>query len=471
MFIKKIDIKNYKIFDSEKWLQIDDFNTPDLTNNWTGINLIVWENWCWKTTLLEALSLPVLSYKSENFDVNCMNNPKKDTLINIFSSENFDFKWTMPSAKYKWKWFSFKANIRVRENKKFLSNIIAKDQLYIKADGEDKPKDNTPDLRYWVDNPFSWPRFNENDFLFLDKNRINQTKGWTFNETRFDKLMEDFNYQYISNNEEIKDINNEFKDIFPQISNEFLNNSISKFKEISWNDNIVLSLLDNWKPFKKSEIWVKKSNNQIVKLSGLGSWYEMLFSLIYSYFLSKQSQKKLIIFIDELELHLHPKIQKDFVNFLLETSNECQVFITTHSPLLVKEFMRNEYVSIFWFKKENNEVKHISKTDLRLNSLSSNEINFIAFDLETEEYHNELYEELKNNWYENQKLIDFDKNYFQILKKEEWKFDYWDSDKNKCSIHTYLRNKIHHRWKNWTPNIDEIKSSIIKMREFLENII
>ena len=228
-------------------------------------------------------------------------------------------------------------------------------------------------------------------------------------------------------------------------------------------------MLDNWKPFKNSRFWVKKPNNQIVKLSDLGSWYEMLFSLIYSFYLSKQDWKQLIAFIDELELHLHPKIQKDFVSFLLEISMESQIFITTHYPLLVKEFMRNKNVAIFWFKKEDNKIYHINKDDLRLNMLSANEVNFVSFDLPTEEYHNELYEEIKEISYQEYKIIDFDKKYFQEIKGEEPNYDYWDSNENKCSIHTYLRNQIHHRWSNWAPNIDDIKSSIIKMREFLRD--
>ena len=81
-----------------------------------------------------------------------------------------------------------------------------------------------------------------------------------------------------------------------------------------------------------------------IGLSDLGSGYEMMFSLIYSYYLSKQNGKSLIILIDEPELHLHPMLQEKFVNFLLEISKNSQIIITTHSPLLIKQFSYNEKV-------------------------------------------------------------------------------------------------------------------------------
>ena len=46
-------MENYKLFDKE--FIIDDFNVPDGYNIGSGLNLIVGENGCGKTTLLNEL--------------------------------------------------------------------------------------------------------------------------------------------------------------------------------------------------------------------------------------------------------------------------------------------------------------------------------------------------------------------------------------------------------------------------------
>lgn len=61
----------------------------------------------------------------------------------------------------------------------------------------------------------------------------------------------------------------------------------------------------------------------------------------------------MIILIDEPEMHLHPKLQEELVALLLKFSKSTQIFISTHSPLLVKQLRKNEKVKIFVMKKEN----------------------------------------------------------------------------------------------------------------------
>ena len=180
--------------------------------------------------------------------------------------------------------------------------------------------------------------------------------------------------------------------------------------------------------------------------------------------------KQLIVFIDEPELHLHPKLQEDFVKIILEFSKTAQIILATHSPLFVKQVLYNEKVQVSVLIKENDEVK-IAKIDNRvLPYLSSNEINFIAFGLPTEEYHNELYEELKirddNNRTTPLNLKDFDLIFFQKDKHELANYPYNKVD-NQVSIHTHLRTQIHHRGTAGQANIIQIKQSIEKMREFI----
>lgn len=77
MFIKKIAIKNFRLFSSDKDFEIDNINTPDGTNDGSGLNVFVGENGSGKTALLDAFALPILEYKTENFGVDNFNDTKK----------------------------------------------------------------------------------------------------------------------------------------------------------------------------------------------------------------------------------------------------------------------------------------------------------------------------------------------------------------------------------------------------------
>lgn len=470
MFIKKITIQNFRLFKNGETFEVDNLNIPDNTEG-SGLNLFVGENGCGKTSLLDAFALPLLSYKADSFSLGDFFDPTEKAIIQVFSHANFDFKGTTPNQKtpYKGKGFSFEAGIRSRENKSYLSSIVVNDQKYIRADGETKPEDGKPDLRVVVNNPWSGSRFNENDILFLDRKRTYQIRSGTYNPTRFDRLMEDFDFQYLKQENNPFDCNEKLKDISNNIENEFLKNAINKFKDIS-GENISLAHINNWLPHSKAFFSVEKENKQHIPLDSLGSGYEMIFSLLYSFYLSQQSNKQLIVFIDEPELHLHPKIQEDFVKILLEFSKTAQVILTTHSPLFVKQLLYNGKVQVNVLKKEGEKTEITQIEDRLLPYLSANEINYIAFGLPTEEYHNELFEELKirddNVRTAPLNLKDFDTHFFQNDKKESPSYSY-NGTANQVSIHTHLRTQIHHRGTAGKADIEQINQSIEKMRGFL----
>lgn len=461
MFIKKITIKNFRLFPSEKDFEIDNINTPDDTNEGSGLNVFVGENGSGKTALLDAFALPILEYKTENFGIDNFNDPSKKIGINIFSKNEFDVVGTMPKGSFKAKGFSFEAGVRAKESKSYLSSIIVNDQKFIRVDLT-KPKDNSPDLRVSVNNPFKGKRFSENDILFLDKNRLFQTRSGNFNTTRFDRLMEDFSYQYLKNCELCnlnEDLDNKIKK--DKVENKFLVEAVNKFQEIS-GSQIRLDFLDNCEPFKNAFFATRKENNQQILLNNLGSGYEMIFALLYSFYLAQQSGKQLIVLIDEPELHLHPTLQEKFVKFLLEFSKNAQIILASHSPLLVKQLAFNDKVKISVIQN-GQEVSEIEKRVLPY--ISANETNFLAFNLATEEYHNELFEELKFINGDDKSIKDFDNDFF-VTTKGEPKNSQWKGNQNEISEHTFIRNQIHHQKENGKTDYKVLKLSIEKMRSF-----
>ncbi len=470
MFIKKLIVRNFRLFPSEPQFELECLNIPDQTNAGSGLTVFVGENGCGKTALLDAIALPLLSYKADNFTHHDFYDPTEKVHIEVLADASFAVDGTMPKSTFRAKGFSFDAGVRARDARAYLSSVVVSDQKYIRADGVDKPKDNSPDLRVSVNNPFKGARFNENDILFLDRNRTFQTRSGTYNPTRFDRLMDDFSYQFIkSKDHNCDDLDSRLADVRQTVSNEFLENAIAMFRDISGSE-IALKFIDNWDPFNRCYFAESKENNQHITLDRLGSGYEMIFSLLYSFHLSKQSGKQLIMLIDEPEIHLHPSLQERFVQVLLEFSKSAQILLTTHSPLFVKFLLHNETVRANSLTRENGTVRMIRVDERVLSFMSASEVNYLAFSLATEEYHNELYEELKYRHGDDKGIQEFDDAYFQREKSERANYA-WRGHPNAVTIHTFVRNQIHHRKDNGVATVSDLKASIEVMREYMRGDI
>ncbi len=124
-----------------------------------------------------------------------------------------------------------------------------------------------------------------------------------------------------------------------------------------------------------------------------------------------------IVAFEEPETHLHPNAQKEMFETIKELceNNNCQVLMTTHSPYIVKELSKDKSNIIVVKRNEKEHKSYISTLDERVLPYESmNEINYIAFDQPSIEYHIELFGFIHN------KLIDKYEN------DSDFKTD-WDS--------------------------------------------
>ena len=165
--------------------------------------------------------------------------------------------------------------------------------------------------------------------------------------------------------------------------------------------------------------------------------------------------KPIMFFIDEPETFLHPKAQDKLIDSLNKISEKYQVFITTHSPYLLKKFdTQTQQINIF--SKNDDGVNSVSdKRELNLFGVSSptiGEINYTAFGVNSVEFHNELYgfiqakaiDEDEQNYFENEfdkwlvtKGILQDKNYNRLNKNGS-------IISQPKTLPTLIRNVIHH---------------------------
>lgn len=159
--------------------------------------------------------------------------------------------------------------------------------------------------------------------------------------------------------------------------------------------------------------------------------------------------KPLFFFIDEPEISLHPKVQGILVKALCEIAKRQQVFLTTHSPLFLKRLGVNDHAILICSKK-NGAIKITRAREANTFEFSPTlgEINYFAYGLATEDFHNELYGYIT----ETTRL-------FKCNELDNWLVENcgvqrnkkWIRLKNGTPLHpedvtlmTYIRHSIHH---------------------------
>lgn len=391
MFIKNVKIKNFRIFKDEFSFPVGRIGIPDGRTKGSGLTILVGENGVGKTSILEAMALPLISYKSDTLELNDFCDISNNVEIEIEADSNFTVKKTI-SGDFQAKGFKFIAKLRQQNSSRFMVGTAVNDTLFVPADGE-SIRDGSADLRTSVTNPFVGSRFNDNEYVYIDKSRTKNLESGMFTASRFDKILDNFNFQYLqANSNQPMAVHQAVSDLISadDISNALLSEAFEDFKQKTGYD-VSLNFIDDALPFKKAYLGFTDLDRKQIPISKLGSGYQMFLSLICQQKLSLQSGKKLILLIDEIELHLHPKLQKQLVDILLEFSKTSQIILTSHSPELLKDLQKNKKhrINVLVREDTNITVNPIKEFVLPMPTIS--ETNFVAFNLASMEYFIELY--------------------------------------------------------------------------------
>ena len=171
--------------------------------------------------------------------------------------------------------------------------------------------------------------------------------------------------------------------------------------------------------------------------------------------------------IEEPETSQHTENQKRLIEALKELSaaKGVQVVLTTHSPFIVKQ-LKYENLRLIELDANLNTRKITEILPGQLSYPSLNEVNFVAFNEVTEEYHNELYGAI------------VEKNLLEEYRKDKPLIKYiklqLNGDSTDCRIPLtdYIRHQIHHpeNTKNRKYTQEELRESIFMMRDFIEKM-
>jgi len=152
------------------------------------------------------------------------------------------------------------------------------------------------------------------------------------------------------------------------------------------------------------------------------------------------------------------------IRALLELSNSdnTQVLLTTHSPIIVKE-LDFENLRLIVTDNKTKSVKSVEPGQLPYPSL--NEVNFVAFNEITEEYHNELYGYIESE------------NHFNSFKNGRQTMEYIRNRRDSSTfteqkiLTEYIRHQIHHPENNHNIRFTEtqIEDSIRQMRDYIKD--
>lgn len=177
-----------------------------------------------------------------------------------------------------------------------------------------------------------------------------------------------------------------------------------------------------------------------------------------------------LLLLDEPETHLHPKAQENLQVEIVEiTKNEKKniALYATHSNHMIDKKNLNRHIKISK-PKDKTESEYFDGKRCTYSSVA-----YQAFDIVTPDYHSFLYSALHAIYQISNKdnkdayfIKYFDKSFFH----ETYKFPLehsWKNEKNACTVHTYIRNCIHHPENGNKYNDALLRKSIECMQEIL----
>lgn len=299
MFIRELEIKNYRGFDD---FSLKNIAVPDNTNLGSGLNVILGENGCGKTSILDAIALALGSYKVDSFSFHDLH--KADSRATIIAKADTDFTAKkLYSGDFQANGLCFKGYLRERSGGS-LDRMVVTQSLLL----SDEIEEGKPDLRADLKGTFGEARYNQ-EYQIIDVDfRIGSIVSGVSNKTEFDRTLEHLNYHYVRDVDDKSDVNGTIKGELAKVNKStVLSSSVKKFNELT-NLKVELRHVDNSELFSRSFLAQKIDENNYVSIDRIGKGYQLLLALLVKKEVAKTKKHDLIVMVDEAEMHLHPSL-------------------------------------------------------------------------------------------------------------------------------------------------------------------
>jgi predicted ATP-binding protein involved in virulence len=186
-------------------------------------------------------------------------------------------------------------------------------------------------------------------YLFLENDPANEDSlNWELESKKLKEEISSIEKESV----ELKEINFIEKKIklFTKVLREDLN-FINKEFEIN------KVIVERPKGLDNHQIQFVFSSEKAIYFDSLPQGYKRLISMVFdiayrSYILNGEKEPKGIVFIDEVELHLHPTLAQEVLERFRRTFPEIQFVVSTHSPLVISnlktqdEFGSNKVIKL-----------------------------------------------------------------------------------------------------------------------------
>lgn len=464
MYISNMKLENFRCFEGITEL-----------NFCPGVNYFVGNNNSGKTTIFKAIEFLKsgktkegwITKGKENEEVSVEITIKGENLKSLLESEKLKKYQSYLDSNYELKLKRSSQSSTWGNNKEITIKNIA---LY-------NPNNNTYENPAGVDNTIS--ALFDAQFVYsdLDNNEFqNLGKSTTIVGKLINTITKDF-----QNSDEWKNFEKAHADAFGDKG--FASNLINlqqrvetlmadQYGETNVEFSFGVPTIENF--FKTGQILLEDNGIKTdVSEKGTGMQRALALTLIQVYAQidtkNEEISKPIFFFIDEPETFLHPIAQNKLIDSLNKLSKQNQVFITTHSPYLLKNFNSNNKLSIF--SREQHTLRITEDVNLNMFPYSPTwgEINYKAFNMPSIEFHIDLFGFLHKKAIETKKTYDSRSKTVSssIISFDQWLYEKnpaFSTDENHCNIYpqtkkqntpyidnsmtTYIRNYIDH------PNID-----------------
>ncbi len=215
------------------------------------------------------------------------------------------------------------------------------------------------------------------------------------------------------------------------------------------------------------------SGKNKISISSVGQGTQRLIIASLLNYLSKKKNiqnNKLALIFEEPEIFLHPRLKESLHKNLLSLSKDMLVIISTHDPMFVQLGAEKNIYRVFRKKEEKNgstQIEVMKKKYLNYDSYA--ETNYQIFNLSSETYFLEIYDETnRKKGFDSAHYKQFDdlmfNNYFNTKGLTQ---NFLDDNNMPVTPMTRLRHNIAHG-KNDNPPID-LKEAISNIIDFIEN--